>query len=142
MCVLQILSPHQRLPLHFLSSLSKRVLLTSDELQFVSVGWFSISLTSLSKIFSQNLYHKECQFLRFIGIITVLTFDSLIGRECYHFVIFYWIYFLIAKLDTLPAFWSLVFLLGILFLLFPYFSLGSLCDFFFLIDFNRTSKKR
>ena len=42
-----------------------------------------------AKTFSQNLYHKDCQFLRSIGIIIILKSDSLIGRECYHFIILY-----------------------------------------------------
>ena len=140
MCVLQILSPHQRLPLHFLRSLSESVLLTSDELQFVSVGWFSISLTSLSK----NLFPKfvpqrvpisSLHWHHYYFKIWLPNWQGMLSL--YHLLLNL---FSDCKIGHASCF-LVTFLLGILFLLFPYFSLGSLCDFFFLIDFNRTSQK-
>lgn len=142
MCVLQILSLHQRLPLHFLSSLSKSMLLTSDGLQFISVGWFSISLTSLSK----NLFPKF--------VPQRLPISSL---HWHHYYFKIWLpnwqgmlllyhpllnSFSDCKIGHTSCFLVTCFSPGNLVpALYLFFSRESLW-FFFLIDFNRTSKKR
>ena len=143
MCVLQILSPRQRLPLHFLSSLSKGVLLTSDGLQFISVGWFSISLTSLSKnlfpkflpqrvpISSLHWHHYYFKIwlpnwqrmLSHYHLLSNLFSDCKIGHASYFF---FFCHLFFSWESLTPALYL--------------FSLGSLCD-FFLIDFNKTSRK-